>query len=163
MARTMLNENGLPRYFRVEAVNTACYIVNRAHIRSILQKNPYELWKGRVPNMSYFHTFDCKCFVQNNGKEALGKFDAKFDEGIFLGYSSISKAYRVFNKRLENVQESFHVIFDETNHPFSRIVDDDDVGVRSNLKNLDLNNKDDSTKQGIDDQKNEKSKDFPKE
>ncbi|XP_073152674.1 uncharacterized protein [Henckelia pumila] len=35
------------------------------------------------------------------------------DEGIFLGYSSISKAYRVFNKRTLNVEESIHVIFDE--------------------------------------------------
>ena len=26
MVRTMLTENGLPRYFWVEAVNTACYI-----------------------------------------------------------------------------------------------------------------------------------------
>jgi len=35
----------------------------------------------------------------NNGKDALGKFDAKSDESIFLGYSSQSKASRVFNKR----------------------------------------------------------------
>ena len=29
----------------------------------------------------------------NNGKENLGKFDPKADEGIFLGYSLSSKAY----------------------------------------------------------------------
>ena len=115
MARTMLNENELPKYFWAEAVNTACYVVNRAHIRSILKRTPYELWKGRLPNISYFHAFRCKCFVHNNRKETLGNFDAKFDEGIFLGYSSTSKAYRVFNKRLEKVEESIHVIFDETN------------------------------------------------
>jgi len=28
-------------------------------------------------------------------KDNLGKFDAKSDEGIFLGYSMNSKAYRV--------------------------------------------------------------------
>ena len=43
MARTMLNENGLPKYFWAEAVNTACYVVNRAHIQSILKRTPYEL------------------------------------------------------------------------------------------------------------------------
>lgn len=32
----------------------------------------------------------------------------------FLGYSSVSKAYRVFNKRTFNVEESIHIIFDET-------------------------------------------------
>ncbi|KAH9698134.1 hypothetical protein KPL71_023896 [Citrus sinensis] len=29
MARTMLNENSLPKYFWAEAVNTACYVLNR--------------------------------------------------------------------------------------------------------------------------------------
>uniref|UniRef100_A0A2N9HLR4 CCHC-type domain-containing protein n=1 Tax=Fagus sylvatica TaxID=28930 RepID=A0A2N9HLR4_FAGSY len=51
------------------------------------------------------------------GIDNLGKFDAKSDEGIFLGYSLNSKAYRVFNKRTMVVDESMHVVFDETN-PF---------------------------------------------
>ena len=51
----------------------------------------------------------------NNGKERLKKFDAKSDEAIFLGYSSSSKAFRVFNKRSLVVEESIHVVFDETN------------------------------------------------
>ncbi|XP_073121349.1 uncharacterized protein [Henckelia pumila] len=57
--------------------------------------------------------FGSKCFIHNNGKNHLTAFDAKSDEGIFLGYSSISKAYRVFNKKTLNVEESTHVIFDE--------------------------------------------------
>ena len=109
-----------------------------------------------MPNISYFHTFGFKCFVHNNGKEALGKFDTKSNEGIFLGYSLISKAYRVFNKRLEKVEESIHVIFYETNHITSKVIDDDDdVGVESKFKNLNLNGKDDEV--------NEQSKDLPKE
>ncbi|XP_073119945.1 uncharacterized protein [Henckelia pumila] len=67
----------------------------------------------RQPNVSYFKIFGSKCFIHNNGKSHLTAFDAKSDEGIFLGYSSISKAYRVFNKRTLNVEESIHVIFDE--------------------------------------------------
>ncbi|XP_049342929.1 uncharacterized protein LOC125807259 [Solanum verrucosum] len=35
------------------------------------------------------------------------------DEGVFVGYSSTSKAYRVFNKRTLCVEEKMHVIFDE--------------------------------------------------
>ena len=125
MVRKMLNENGLPKYFWAEAVNTACYLMNMAYIRFILKRTPYELWKGRLPNISYFHAFGYKCFVHNNGKETLGKFNAKSDEGIFLGYSSISKAYRVFKKRLEKVEESIHVIFNETNRFVSSVEDDD--------------------------------------
>ena len=95
------------------------------HIKSCfnqinLKKKPYELWKGRKPNIAYFHIFGCRCFVLNNGKERLGKFDAKSDEAIFLGYSSTSKAFRVFNKRTLVVEESIHVIFDESNDLSSR-------------------------------------------
>ena len=60
-----------------------------------------------------FHTCICKCFAYNNGRDNLGKIDAKFDEAIFLGYSSTSKAFLVYNKRTLQVEESIHVIFDE--------------------------------------------------
>lgn len=49
-----------------------------------------------------------------NGKDNLGKFDAKFDEGIILGYSSSSKAYRAYNHITYSVEESIHVAFDES-------------------------------------------------
>jgi hypothetical protein len=116
MSRTMLNEHNLPQYFWAEAVNTACYVINRTIIRNTLNKTPYELWKNRKPNIGYFKVFGCKCFVLND-RDNLGKFDAKSDEGIFLGYSSNSKAYTVFNKQTMVVDESMHAVFDEAN-PF---------------------------------------------
>ncbi|KAK8608159.1 hypothetical protein V6N13_023590 [Hibiscus sabdariffa] len=129
MARTMLCENNLPKYFWAEATNTSCYIINRVMIRPILNKTPYEILKNKRPNISYFHPFGCKCFVLNNGKENLGKFDAKSDEAIFLGYSLSSKAYRVFNKRTLVVEESIHVVFDDNLLPRKDSCDDDDVGI----------------------------------
>ena len=63
----------------------------------------------------HLRVFGCKYYVHNNGKEPLGKFDSRSDEAIFLRYSSHSKAYKVFNKRTLCVQESVHVLFDETN------------------------------------------------
>ena len=81
--------------------------------------------------------FGCQCFILNNDKNNLNKFDAKSDEGIFLGYSISSKAYRVFNKRTLVVEESVHVIFDETNDKSSRKEDvlDDDVDLQR-MENL---------------------------
>jgi len=46
----------------------------------------------------------------------MGKFDEKADNDIFIGYSSNSHAYRVYNKRLVIVEESVHVVFDEVDH-----------------------------------------------
>ena len=68
MARTMLIASGLPRNFWAEAVNTACYIINRVLLRPITSKTPYELFKGIKPNISYFRVFGCRCFVHVNGK-----------------------------------------------------------------------------------------------
>ncbi|XP_075083555.1 uncharacterized protein LOC142167290 [Nicotiana tabacum] len=89
----------------------------RCMIRSVLNKTQYELLNGRKPKLTHVRTFGYKCFVLNNGKEALGKFDAKSNEGIFSGYLSQRKAYKVYNKRTQCVEESIHVIFDESHHP----------------------------------------------
>nr|KYP40181.1 Copia protein [Cajanus cajan] len=111
----MLNETKLPKYFWADAINTACHVLNKVLIRPILKKTPYEIYNGRKPNISYFRVFGCQCFVLNNGKEQLGKFDAKANEAIFLGYSINRKAYMVYNKRTLIVEESVHVVFDEIN------------------------------------------------
>ena len=44
----------------------------------------------------------------------MGKFDTRSDERIFLGYSSTSKAYRVYNKRTMKVMETVNVVIDES-------------------------------------------------
>ena len=67
--------------------------------RPLLDKTPYELLKGRKPNISHRRVFGCKRFIHNNGKNLLEKFDVMSDKGIFLRYSIHSKAYRVLNKR----------------------------------------------------------------
>nr|GEU37161.1 retrovirus-related Pol polyprotein from transposon TNT 1-94 [Tanacetum cinerariifolium] len=46
----------------------------------------------------------------------LGKFDAKADDGYFLGYSFVSKAFRVFNTRRLEVEKTYHVTFDENSN-----------------------------------------------
>jgi hypothetical protein len=62
--------------------------------------------------VKYFKTFGSKCYILHDRKN-LRKFDTKSDEAIFLGYSSNSRAYRVFNKRTETVMESINVIVDD--------------------------------------------------
>ena len=97
--RTTLLDRSLPDHFWAEVVSTACHILNRCLITPLLKKTPYELWRGRKPNISYFHPFGCNCFIHNNGKNNLCKFDARGDEGIFLGYAPINRAFHDFNKR----------------------------------------------------------------
>jgi hypothetical protein len=88
------------------------YILNRGKIRVNNSKTPYELWKGRPTIVKYFKVFGSKCYIKRD-EEDLGKFDSRVDEGIFLGYSSRSKAYRCYNKRLHKIVESANVKVDE--------------------------------------------------
>ncbi|GJT30666.1 retrovirus-related pol polyprotein from transposon TNT 1-94, partial [Tanacetum coccineum] len=48
-----------------------------------------------------------------NDSEDLGKFQAKADFGIFVGYAPSRKGYRIYNKRTHRLMETIHVTFDE--------------------------------------------------
>lgn len=65
------------------------------------------------PNISYFHVFESKCFIHNNGKGRLKAFDAKSNKEVFLEYSGVSKVLRVFNKRTLVVEETSYIVFEE--------------------------------------------------
>ncbi|KAJ9544522.1 hypothetical protein OSB04_024229 [Centaurea solstitialis] len=118
-ARSMLSEANLATQFWAEAVNTACYTQNRSLIVKRFRRTPYELFRNRKPSIEHLHIFGCVCYILNN-KDNLGKFDSKSDDGIFPGYSSISKTYRVFNKRRQAIEETIHVKFDESGPTFPR-------------------------------------------
>ncbi|KAI3701957.1 hypothetical protein L6452_27476 [Arctium lappa] len=111
-ARTMLSQSDLPLFLWAEAISTACYTQNRSMIHRRFKKTPYALINNRTPTIKYFHIFRCKCFVLND-RESLNKFSAKADEGIFIGYSSTSTAYRVYLKKSKTIIESINVSFDE--------------------------------------------------
>ena len=49
----------------------------------------------------------------NNGKDDLGKFDPRSDERVFVGYSSSSKIYKIFNKWNQCIEESIYFVFDD--------------------------------------------------
>jgi hypothetical protein len=114
MARTMLDEYKTPNRFWVEAINTACYSINRLYHHRILKKTSYELLTGKKPNVSYFRVFGSKCFILiKRGRNS--KFAPKAVEGFLLGYDSNTRAYRVFNKSTRLVEVSCDNVFDETN------------------------------------------------
>nr|GFA65283.1 hypothetical protein [Tanacetum cinerariifolium] len=56
--------------------------------------------------------FGCPVLILNT-IDHLAKFNRKADEGFFVGYSTNSKAFRVFNSRTRIVEENPHVKFSE--------------------------------------------------
>ncbi|GJT72038.1 retrovirus-related pol polyprotein from transposon TNT 1-94 [Tanacetum coccineum] len=111
-ARTMLSGSVFSKQYWTEAVATACYTQNRSTIAKRHLKTPYEFFRKRIPNISFLHVFGCPVYIHNH-KDHLRKFDEKADDGYLLGYSLVSKAFRVFNTRRQQTKETYHVTFDE--------------------------------------------------
>ncbi|GKB23352.1 ribonuclease H-like domain-containing protein [Tanacetum coccineum] len=109
-ARTMLVDSKLPTTFWAEAVNTACYVLNRVLVIKPHNKTPYELIHGRTPLIDFMKPFGCPVTILNT-RDHLGKFDGKADEGFFVGYSVVSKAMRVFIKRTRIAEETLNIRF----------------------------------------------------
>jgi hypothetical protein len=126
----MLDEHRTPRRFWAEAVNTACYVSDRIYLRVHKKKTCYEMMRGRTSKVSHFHVFGCKCSILKKGKK-LDKFEARSVDGIFFGYASHSRGYRVLNLETNRIMETCEVTFDET-QPRSQLVfecaGDDELG-----------------------------------
>jgi transposase InsO family protein len=148
LARTMLDEYNTPQDLWAEAINITCYASNRLFPQKFLSKTPYKLLNGKKPDVSCFRVFGCKCYIYKK-RQHLGKFQRYCDIGFLVGYSSKSKAYRVFNHTTGLVEETYNMEFDESNGSQGAIKNYDDVGdepLREAMKNMpvgDIKPKDD--------------------
>nr|GEZ86044.1 hypothetical protein [Tanacetum cinerariifolium] len=114
-ARTMLSAAKVPLFFWAEAIATTCFTQNRSLVIHRHEKTPYHIINDRKPSVKFFHIFGSICYIVRDG-ENLDKMKKKGDACIFIGYSTQSRAYRVFNKRTRVIVETIHVNFDELPH-----------------------------------------------
>ncbi|XP_069151836.1 uncharacterized protein [Solanum lycopersicum] len=83
-------------------------------------------------------------------KDDLRKFDPRSDEGVFVGYSSSSKAYKVFNKKTQCIEKSIHVVFDEDgNLKGAASKDEDELIEMFNSQKIDRSEADINDQSGI--------------
>ncbi|GJZ04089.1 retrovirus-related pol polyprotein from transposon TNT 1-94 [Tanacetum coccineum] len=108
----MLSGSILSKQYWTKAVATTCYTQNRSTIVKRHLKTPYEIFHKRIPNINFLYVFGCPIYIHNH-KDHLGKFEEKGDDGYLLGYSLISKVFRVFNNRIQQSEETYHITFDE--------------------------------------------------
>jgi hypothetical protein len=116
-ARCLLSNVGLSRDFWAEAVNTACYLVNRSPSTAIDCKTPYEVWSGTPADYSFLKTFGCPTYCHVND----GKLEPRSKKCIFLGYADGVKGYRLwcFDPKSPKFIINKDVVFDESTmlHP----------------------------------------------
>lgn len=111
MARCLLFQTNLQTSFWAEAVHTANYIRNRCTTRSINGKTPYEAWFGKTPDLRHLRIIGTKAYVLNKNT-TKGKFDARSKEGILVGYSEVSKGYRIWINSESRIVTTRDVKFD---------------------------------------------------
>ena len=90
----------LPNSYWAEAVSTAAYVRNRTPIQQPSRKTrhvPYERWYGKKPNVSHFKVFGCVAYSHVPDAERQ-KLDKKAVKLRFVGYSKVSKGYRLLDE-----------------------------------------------------------------
>eukprot|EP00253_Pinus_taeda_P028451 PITA_28451 len=83
-ARSMLSGARLGQEFWAEAVDTACYLVNRSPSSGLENKTPREVWTGKKPSLSHLRVFGCDAYV-HVPKEKRTKLDSKYEKCIIIG------------------------------------------------------------------------------
>ena len=110
--RTMLSDASLPKTFWAEALNTAVYVHNRSPTTSLNKITPYEALVGRKPSVSHFRVFGSICY-SHVPKDERRKLDFKSKKCVFVGYSTFSRGYRVYDLENKKTIVSRDVIFNE--------------------------------------------------
>ena len=108
----MLHEKNLPKQIWAEAASTAVFLQNRLPTRAVRDKTPFEAWYGYKPSLKFFRIFGCLCFT-HVPQISRDKFDKRALPGIFIGYSSVAKAYKVFQPQTGKIIISKDVHFME--------------------------------------------------
>ena len=62
-ARSMMSSAKMAKRFWAEAVNTACYVVNRSPNTSLELKTPEEVWNGKPTDYFNLRVFGCVAYV----------------------------------------------------------------------------------------------------
>nr|GEU71474.1 putative ribonuclease H-like domain-containing protein [Tanacetum cinerariifolium] len=172
-ARTMLADSLLPIPFWAEAVNTACYVQNKALVTKPHNKTSYELLLGRTPSIGFMRPFGCPVTIfntldpldpQNTDGDAIFEVkEPKFavEKPESEGHVSPSSKFEDFSDN--NINEVNAVgtpiptvgqISTNSTNTFSAVAleditysdDEEDVGIEADFTNLETN----ITEEGID-------------
>ncbi|GJT19667.1 putative RNA-directed DNA polymerase [Tanacetum coccineum] len=89
MVRSMFNLTTLPLSFWDYALESAVRILNMVPTKKV-DKTPYEIWHGKVPNLSYLKVWGCEAYVKRDSADKLQQRSVKC---IFVGYPKETMGY----------------------------------------------------------------------
>lgn len=95
--RAMLHYQEFPKFLWGESSVTTVYIKNRSPHRILDNMTPKESFTRKKPNVDNLRIFGCHVYI-HIPKDKRKKLDLTGMKGIFVGYVTSSKAYRVYIK-----------------------------------------------------------------
>lgn len=125
--RAMLAHSGQPQELWAEAVTTANYIRNRCPATTS-ERTPYEDFTGKKPKVDNLRVFGCRAFVFVPAGQR-NKLQDRARQGVFVGYASDAKAWRVLvddNRIVTSANVLFHEDMFDSKDQVSDHDDDDD-------------------------------------
>ncbi|KAG7578674.1 Integrase catalytic core [Arabidopsis thaliana x Arabidopsis arenosa] len=126
MTRSILKHMNMPNYLWGEAVRHATYLINRVATRVLTAQTPYEVFKGKKPNVEHLRVFGCVGYAKTESHH-LKKLDDRSRALVHLGTEPGSKAYRLLDPGNRKIIVSRDVIFDETKSwKWNNVGDDND-------------------------------------
>jgi hypothetical protein len=111
--RSMLADSELSQRFWAEAAHTAAYLRNRTTQRQ-QQRTPFELFWGKKPNIQHLRVWGSSAFVRVPPALRVSKLDPVCWVGFMMGYSTVTKGWKVWVPSLRRFVTSRDVVFDES-------------------------------------------------
>ncbi|CAL1377952.1 unnamed protein product [Linum trigynum] len=116
-ARALRFHANLPLKFWGECVLTAAYLINRMPLVPIGNRSPFQILFDRLPKYDHLRSYGCLVYARDTHQH-LHKFAARGRAGIFLGYPSAQRGYRVYDLETRAIYTSRDVKFLETVFPY---------------------------------------------
>uniref|UniRef100_A0A2N9GFS8 Integrase catalytic domain-containing protein n=1 Tax=Fagus sylvatica TaxID=28930 RepID=A0A2N9GFS8_FAGSY len=132
--RCMLRMAKLPKSFWAEAVQTACYLINRSPSVPLDFDIPERVWTGEDASYAHLKVFGCKTFAHVPKEQRL-KLDDKATPCIFVGYGDAEFGYKLWDPKKKKMIRSRDVVFHEN----------------ENIKDFEKSEKSKSTVEGVSD------------
>ena len=95
-ARSMRLHAGLPKTFRIDAINIAAYLINREPSVPMEFRLPKEVWSGEEVKLSNLKVFYCISYIHIDF-DTRSKLDAKSKICFFIGYGDEKFGYRFWD------------------------------------------------------------------
>jgi hypothetical protein len=108
----MMAAVAVPKPYWAEAVAKAVYLHNITPMRAIAHGSPHEAWIGVKPDISHLRVWGCVTFAQVP-KSTRKKLDNNAERCIFLGYSTATKQYKLYQPGTRRVIFPQNVVFNE--------------------------------------------------